>query len=181
MALRPVSNSDTNINLANEVRAIKENEKIVITNALDEKFEVEPRDYPGLSIDALVTIDKMRYSVCYAVQRRTVKPNHLFFPFVYESIKEKVRTDEWFKRTGAQLIAYYNYTTQSVWLMKTQSLRELDVVINKELKEYIPHANSKVYGFLISYHDIDLTEPLLIEVTDEKHQLGLALAQSLYF
>lgn len=181
MALRPAPNRSVAISLLDEVHAIRENERIVITNALDENFETEPRDYPGLCIDAAVTIDNMKYSVCYAIQRRTVKPNHLFFPVSHESLKEKVRVDEWFKRTGAQLIAYYNYQTESVWVIKTQVIRELPQIINKEIKEYIPHANNKVCGFVIPYTDIMTAELALIEVTNEKHQLGIALAQSLYF
>lgn len=173
---------DTAINLIIEAHSIRENERIVITNALEERTNwVEPRNYPALFIDASMEIDRLRYSVCYAVQRRVVKPNHLFLPISHVAIKEKATTAEWFYSTGAQLIAYYNYQTESVWLMRTQALRELDEVIGKNIKQYIPHANNLVFGYLISYADIEATSPLLIEVTNEKHQLGIALAQSIYF
>lgn len=180
--MRPAPVKSGALNLLDEVRAIRENERIVITNALDEEFrDVEPRDYPGIFVDASLRLDNFKYTVCYAVQRRAVKPNYLFFPMAAASIKEKTRTPQWFAATGAQLIAYYNYQVEEVWVMRTQALRELSPMVNNEIKEYIPHVNTKVYGFVIPYDELEIAIVKSIHVSDEKHQLGIALAQSLYF
>lgn len=170
------------INLLEEARAIREHEKIVITNALDEKSKyVVPKNHTALFIDATMQVDSFMYSVCYAAGRRPIKENHLFFPIALASLKEKTRVPEWFAATSAQLVAYYNYQAHAVWLLRVQHLRELSTVTSKKVKEYIPCLNNKVYGYLLSYDEIEQTMVTEIEVTDEKHQLAVALAQSLYF
>jgi hypothetical protein len=170
------------LNLIDEARAIREHEKIVITNALDERSkEVVPKNHPALFIDATMRIDNFKYSVCYAAGRRPIKENHLFLPIALASLKEKTRVPEWFAATSAQLVAYYNYQAHAVWLLRVQHLRELPTVTSNRVKEYIPCLNNKVYGYLLGYHEIERTTVAEIEVTDEKHQLAVALSQSLYF
>lgn len=173
---------NSQIDIIAEARAIKEHEKVVILNALDEwvKFS-EPRLYPALFIDAVIEISKFQYSVCYAIQRKQIKNNYVFLPAAVENIKGKTRIPEWFAKSSAQVVALYNYPSSSVMVLKMQQLRELSVVVNQELKEYIPCPNTKVYGYLLSYEEVENAMIEEIFVSNEKHQLAVAISDSLYF